>query len=99
GSPLPGGVVQEGNDLVIRNPHPDQAGSYICTITHPDGRQDRIAVQLDHPHGHQFPGQAGPQPEVAPHRPQPIGEDKLENKTDSQQIMITKLPKRKGYLN
>ncbi|CAF3609191.1 unnamed protein product [Adineta steineri] len=73
GSPLPGGVVQEGNDLVIRNPHPDQAGSYICTITHPDGRQDRIAVQLDHPHGHQFPGQAGPQPEVAPHRPQPIG--------------------------
>ncbi|CAF4183766.1 unnamed protein product [Rotaria sp. Silwood2] len=55
GSPLPASVVQDGNDLVFRNPSAEQAGNYICTITHPDGFIERIAIYLDY-----RPGQ--PQP-------------------------------------
>ncbi|CAF3691198.1 unnamed protein product [Adineta steineri] len=57
GSPLPAGVVQEGNDLVFRNPSAEQAGNYISTITHPDGTIERVAIYLDY-----RPGQ--PQPAV-----------------------------------
>ena len=48
GTPLPGGVSQEGYDLVIRNPSGEQAGHYICTITHPDGYVERIPVHLEY---------------------------------------------------
>jgi hypothetical protein len=48
GNALPGNVVQQGNDLVFRNPSLEQAGNYICTITHPDGTVDRINVYLDY---------------------------------------------------
>ena len=49
GSPLPANVVQEGNDLVFRNPSLDQAGNYICTITHPDGYVEHVSVYLAPP--------------------------------------------------
>jgi len=48
GSSLPANVFQEGNDLVIRSPSAEQAGNYICTITHPDGSVERVAVYLDY---------------------------------------------------
>jgi len=48
GSSLPANVIQEGNDLVFRNPSAEQAGNYICTITHPDGTTERINVYLDY---------------------------------------------------
>ncbi len=48
GSALPPNVFQEGNDLVFRNPSVEQAGNYICTITHPDGSVDRINVYLEY---------------------------------------------------
>ena len=48
GSPLPVGVIQEGNDLVFRNPSSEQGGNYIATITHPDGHIERIAAYLDY---------------------------------------------------
>jgi hypothetical protein len=51
GGSLPGGVAQENNDLVIRNPSHDQAGNYVCTITHPDGSTELIPVQLVYPGG------------------------------------------------
>ncbi|CAF3425584.1 unnamed protein product [Rotaria sp. Silwood1] len=55
GSPLPANVVQEGNDLVFRNPSAEQAGNYICTITHPDGFIERIAIYLDYRPGQRQP--------------------------------------------
>ncbi len=48
GSPLPVNVFQEGNDLVIRSPSAEQAGNYICTITHPDGSVERVAIYLEY---------------------------------------------------
>jgi hypothetical protein len=48
GTPLPPNVVQEGSDLVFRNPAVNQAGNYICTVTHPDGSIERIAVYLEY---------------------------------------------------
>jgi hypothetical protein len=51
GSVLPPNVYQDGNDLVIRNPSPEKAGNYICTITHPDGNVEYINVQLNYPSG------------------------------------------------
>ncbi|CAF1237105.1 unnamed protein product [Adineta ricciae] len=62
GGPLPAGVFQENNDLVIRNPSQEQAGNYVCTITHSDGSVERIPVYLDYPDA-SHPGE----------RPQPIG--------------------------
>ncbi|UJR25590.1 hypothetical protein I4U23_006934 [Adineta vaga] len=60
GRPLPSGVFQENNDLVIRNPSNEQSGNYVCTITHPDGTIERIPVYLDYP-GQGYPGDK-PQP-------------------------------------
>ena len=54
GSSLPANVIQEGNDLVFRNPAPEQGGNYICTITHPDGTVERVAVFLEYRRGEQF---------------------------------------------
>ncbi len=54
GSVLPPNVYQDGNDLVIRNPSPEKAGNYICTITHPDGNVEYINVQLNYPSGKHF---------------------------------------------
>jgi heparan sulfate proteoglycan 2 (perlecan) len=51
GSVLPPNVYQDGNDLVLRNPSPDQAGNYVCTITHPDGSVEYINVQLNYQPG------------------------------------------------
>ncbi|CAF3522929.1 unnamed protein product [Rotaria socialis] len=48
GTPLPFNVVQEGNDLVFRNPAEEQAGNYICSITHSDGYVERIAIYLEY---------------------------------------------------
>ncbi|CAM4742403.1 unnamed protein product [Rotaria magnacalcarata] len=48
GTSLPFNVVQEGNDLVFRNPTQEQAGNYICTITHSDGYVERIAIYLEY---------------------------------------------------
>ncbi|CAF4617592.1 unnamed protein product, partial [Rotaria magnacalcarata] len=35
-------------DLVFRNPTQEQAGNYICTITHSDGYVERIAIYLEY---------------------------------------------------
>jgi hypothetical protein len=48
GKTLPPNVFQEGNDLVFRNPSAEQAGNYICKITHPDGNIEYINIQLNY---------------------------------------------------
>ena len=54
GGSLPANVVQEGNDLVFRNPSGDQGGNYICTVTHPDGHVERINVYVEYRPGNFF---------------------------------------------
>ena len=81
GSALPANVVQDGNDLVFRNPSSEQAGNYICTITHPDGLVDRINIYVEYRPGQFLParvsvksyslclGQYQPQPQPQPYGP------------------------------
>ncbi|CAF1607632.1 unnamed protein product [Rotaria magnacalcarata] len=74
GSSLPVNVVQEGNDLVFRNPSADQAGNYICSITHPDGFIERIAVYLEYRPGQRQPGPGAAYPLFTPASPLTITE-------------------------
>ncbi|CAF1253140.1 unnamed protein product [Adineta ricciae] len=75
GSPLPVGVIQEGDDLVFRNPSSEQGGNYIATITHPDGHIERIAAYLDYRPGQPRPvGPGFGYPAFSPPSPLTIAE-------------------------
>ncbi|UJR23322.1 hypothetical protein I4U23_026336 [Adineta vaga] len=75
GSPLPIGVIQEGNDLVFRNPSTEQGGNYIATITFPDGHIERVAAYLDYRPGQVRPTSPGyGQPAFSPPSPLIIAE-------------------------
>ncbi|CAF4524399.1 unnamed protein product [Rotaria socialis] len=74
GSSLPANVVQEGNDLVFRNPSAEQAGNYIASITHPDGFIERIAVYLEYRPGQRQPGPGAAYPLFTPASPLTIAE-------------------------